>query len=84
MKDASFDTKPSKIPRHGDADVPARTVSFDQHLKDQNLRLSTSGRSNHDNGYTTRVKEPTRHGTVELGRGQILALGNVVDAIDKG
>lgn len=33
MKDASFDTKPSKIPRHGDADVPTRVVNVDQHRK---------------------------------------------------
>lgn len=48
------------------------------------LRLSASRRADHDDGNTTGVEEAARHCAVQLGRCHVLALGNVMDAIDKG
>ena len=46
-------------------------------------RLAACWWPDHDDGNPSRVEQSTRHGTVELGRGHILVLGNVVDTVDE-
>lgn len=53
-------------------------------LVDDGSRLSTCWKANHDDRYSTRVEQPSRHGTVELGRGQALVLWHIVDGVDEG
>ena len=48
-------------------------------------RLATGREANHGNGNSPRVKQPARHGAVELGRGPVvLIVRDIVDSIDKG
>lgn len=51
---------------------------------EKHLRFASSWRANHDDGYSTRVKEPARHGTVQLSWCKILTFGNIVNAVDEG
>lgn len=47
-------------------------------------RLSPRWQSDHNDGYTARVKEPAGHGAIELGWSQIsLIMAHIMDAIDK-
>lgn len=48
------------------------------------LRLASSRWSNHDNGDAARVKQPPRHGTVELGGRHVVIFRYIVDAVDEG
>jgi hypothetical protein len=50
----------------------------------QDSRLATGRQAYHDNGDASRVEEATGHGAVELGRGHVLVLRHIVDAIDEG
>lgn len=75
---------PSKVARHRDTDV---TISISKKASLQvrrvYLRLATRRKTNHDDGNTTGMEEPTGHSAVKLGRSHVLVLGDIMDAVDE-
>ena len=47
-------------------------------------RFATCRRPDHGDGDAARVEESAGHGAVELGRGHVLVLGNIMNPIDEG
>lgn len=54
-------------------------------LRESASRLATGWKANHDNGDSSRVEQPARHGAVELGWSQVvLIVRDIMDSVDEG
>lgn len=67
MENASLDSEPGKVASHGDT----------------YMGLSPGWKTDHDDCYPAGVEESPRHGAIELGRGHILVVSDIVDSIDE-
>lgn len=67
MEDASLDSEPGEVACHGDTD----------------MGFAPGWETDHDDCYPAGVEESSRHGAIELGRGHILVLSDIVDGIDE-